>query len=91
MAVKLDINKAYDRVEWEFLRQIMLRIGLPIQWVTLAMETVKTATYSVLINGNQTVSSHQPTALGKETHYPYISSCSVLGVVLLDPKGSRYK
>ena len=29
----------------------MLKIGLPEQWVTLAMEIVKTTTYSMLING----------------------------------------
>ena len=29
--MKLNINKAYDRVEWEFLRRIMLKIGLPNQ------------------------------------------------------------
>ena len=51
MAVKLDINKAYDRMEWEFLQRIMLKIGLPEQWVNLAMETVRTASYSTLING----------------------------------------
>ena len=54
MAVKLDISKAYDRVEWEFLRRIMLKIGLPNQWVHLAMETVCTASYSILINGEPT-------------------------------------
>ena len=51
MAVKLDISKAYDRMEWEFLRRIILKIGLPEQWVTLAMEIMKTATYSIHING----------------------------------------
>ena len=51
MAVKLDISKAYDRMEWEFLRWIMLKIGLPEEWVNMAMETVRTTSYSVLING----------------------------------------
>ena len=51
MAVKLDISKAYDRVEWSFLHKIMLKLGLHPKWVDLAMETVTTASYSVLING----------------------------------------
>ena len=51
MAVKLDINKAYDRVEWIFLQQMMVKLGFDPTWVQLAMETVTTASYSVLING----------------------------------------
>ena len=51
MAVKLDISKAYDRVEWDFLRRIMLKLGLSEQWVDLAMETICIASYSILING----------------------------------------
>ena len=31
MAVKLDFSKAYDRVDWEFLEKIMLKIGFPAQ------------------------------------------------------------
>lgn len=27
MAVKLDISKVYDRVEWKFLEQIMIKLG----------------------------------------------------------------
>ena len=51
MAVKLDVSRAYDRVEWEFLEKIKLRIGFLVQWVNLAMLTVRTASYSIIING----------------------------------------
>ena len=51
MVVKLDISKAYDRVEWNFLRQMMIRLGFDERWVDLAMETVRTTMYSILING----------------------------------------
>ena len=51
MAVKLDISKAYDRVEWEFLRKIMVKLGLAEKWVNLAMQCVSSATYTVLLNG----------------------------------------
>ena len=50
MAIKLDISKVYDRVEWEFLEKIMLKLGFPVQLVNLAMSTVRTASYSVIIN-----------------------------------------
>ena len=47
---KVDISKAYDRVEWAFLPKVMLKLGLDEKWVQLAMETICIATYSVLIN-----------------------------------------
>ena len=51
MAIKLDISEAYDQVEWEFIRWIMLKLGIDARWVCLAMEIVIIASYSVLING----------------------------------------
>ena len=51
MAIKLDISKAYDQVEWQFLKKMMLRLGFDEQWVALAMETIHIASYSILING----------------------------------------
>ena len=51
MTVKLDISKAYDRVEWDFLEKIMTSLGFPVQWMNLAMSTVRSASYSVIVNG----------------------------------------
>jgi hypothetical protein len=39
-AVKLDMHKAYDRVEWVFLEKIMLKLGFNARWVKLIMACV---------------------------------------------------
>ena len=51
MALKLDMSKAYDRVEWDFLELIMRRLGFDERWVFLVMTCVRTVKYSVIING----------------------------------------
>jgi hypothetical protein len=51
MAVKIDMSKAYDRVEWEFLRSVMSNLGFDPRWIRLIMMCVTTANYEVLVNG----------------------------------------
>ena len=51
MAIKLDISKAYDWVEWEYLKDIMRKRGFCERWISLVMMCVTTVSYKVLING----------------------------------------
>lgn len=52
MAVKLDMNKAHDRVELSFIEELMIRMGFDLKWVRAIMKCVSTVSYSVVINGH---------------------------------------
>lgn len=53
--VKVDIQKAYDSVEWIFLEQLLSELGFPWRYIKWIMECVTTVTYSFNVNGEVTV------------------------------------
>ncbi|CAA7029462.1 unnamed protein product [Microthlaspi erraticum] len=52
MAIKTDISKAYDRVEWNFLEEVMKKMGLSETWTQWIMACVRSVTFSIIINGS---------------------------------------
>jgi hypothetical protein len=53
-AVKLDMHKAYDRVEWVFLENMMRRMGFAERWISLMMACVSSVKYQVRFNSEET-------------------------------------
>ena len=51
MAIKLDLEKAYDKLEWSFIREMLIRINLPQGIIKLIMRYISSVTTSILVNG----------------------------------------
>ena len=51
---KLDIEKAYDNVDWTFILTVMQKMGFGEKWIRWIKWCISTASFSVLVNGTPT-------------------------------------
>ncbi|XP_058099745.1 uncharacterized protein LOC131244104 [Magnolia sinica] len=50
LILKLDLEKAYGRLDWNFLKQVLLKCGFSIPWVQMVEKCWSNAWFSILIN-----------------------------------------
>ncbi|XP_060170867.1 uncharacterized protein LOC132601823 [Lycium barbarum] len=53
--IKIDMQKAYDSIEWVFLEQVLQGLNFPAKFVTWIMTCARTVSYSILVNGSPTI------------------------------------
>ncbi|KAL2932526.1 LINE-1 retrotransposable element ORF2 protein [Bienertia sinuspersici] len=49
--IKLDLRKAYDTVEWDFIQEMMEGLGFPRVFIDWVLECVTTPKFSIVLNG----------------------------------------
>jgi hypothetical protein len=82
-AVKLDMHKTYDRVEWVFPRKMMIQLGFQTDFVDLLMACVSSVSYKVRFNDQESEGFIPTRDFVKVTRCPLICSYYVQKVFLV--------
>jgi hypothetical protein len=53
-ALKIDMMKAYDHIEWEYLHGCLCKLGFAPGWIASVMRCVTSTRYTVKVNGDLT-------------------------------------
>jgi hypothetical protein len=87
--IKLDMHKAYDRVEWGFLEKIMIKIGFDAWWVNLIMACVSSVRYTIRSTLWRLTVLHPPGYSARGPFIPlFVPNCR-RRPILLDPTSRR--
>ena len=49
MALKIDLEKAYDKLEWSFIRDMLIRVNLPADLIKVIMSCISTVSTSIYL------------------------------------------
>ncbi|XP_072952512.1 uncharacterized protein [Typha angustifolia] len=54
MMIKMDMEKAYDRVSWSAVVEVLRRMGFPTRWCNWVQACIASPRFALLINGSPT-------------------------------------
>lgn len=73
LTLKIDLEKAFDRLRWDFIHDTLADVGLPAEMTTLIMDCISTPSMSVLWNGHPSPPFHPQRGLRQgDPLSPYI-------------------
>ena len=53
MALKIDLEKAFDRLEWSFIREVLVLFNFPLNLVAIIMDCISSTSVSMLFTGGK--------------------------------------
>ena len=56
--IKIDLSKAYDRVNWLYIRMLMTHLGFEVDFIRWTMSCITSVSFAILINGAATSFFH---------------------------------
>jgi hypothetical protein len=51
--IKLDFKKTYDRVHWDFMREVLEQKDFPSKWIQWVMQSLEVGRVSINVNNEQ--------------------------------------
>jgi len=88
--VKVDYEKAYDSVEWDFLEYMMSRLGFDVKWIKWIKSYLNFASVSILINACPTKEFRPSRGLRQGNPFaPFFVSIVAEGLARLVREASR--
>lgn len=73
MTLNLDMEKAYDRLEWKFLKIMLLNFDFPLTFVHWILQCVTTSSATILLNSSSSSKTFPQRRLRQGTQFSLTS------------------